>query len=202
MGLIDLVFQRQEVEFEGPNILDFVTLDASISERYSSTAEVTDHPVEEGVDISDHVRRRPREIVIEGMVSNTPDVILASTRFDLGPPGVRAEAAYFDLLRLQTKGARLTVTTSLREFKNMVITGLDLSRDADTANVARMTISLREVFTLEGLSEQIELPLTEITKRQAKLGKRGLAVGALTAGLVALSAGATAAFRAIRAARQ
>jgi len=49
-----------------------IWIDVSISERHSVGAEVTAHPVERGVDIVDHIRPTPREIQIEGFVTNHP----------------------------------------------------------------------------------------------------------------------------------
>jgi hypothetical protein len=49
-----------------------VWIDVSISERHSLSAEVTTHPVERGTDIVDHIRPMPREIQIEGFVTNHP----------------------------------------------------------------------------------------------------------------------------------
>jgi hypothetical protein len=49
-----------------------IWIDVSISERHSVSAEVTAHPVERGVDIVDHIRPMPREVQIEGFVTNHP----------------------------------------------------------------------------------------------------------------------------------
>lgn len=49
-----------------------IWVDVSIRESHSATAEVSDHPVEEGSAITDHVRPLPRTIEIEGLVTNHP----------------------------------------------------------------------------------------------------------------------------------
>jgi hypothetical protein len=49
-----------------------IWIDVSISEKHSVGADVTQHPVERGGDITDHIRPKPREIQIEGFVSNHP----------------------------------------------------------------------------------------------------------------------------------
>lgn len=49
-----------------------VWIDVSISETHSVGADVTEHPVESGSDIADHIRPTPRTVRIEGFVTNHP----------------------------------------------------------------------------------------------------------------------------------
>lgn len=49
-----------------------IWIDVSISEKHSIGADVTEHPVERGTNIVDHIRPKPREIQIEGFVTNHP----------------------------------------------------------------------------------------------------------------------------------
>ena len=49
-----------------------IWIDVSVREVHSTQAEVTHFPVEEGADISDHVRLMPEQLQIEGLVSNQP----------------------------------------------------------------------------------------------------------------------------------
>lgn len=49
-----------------------IWIDVSVREQHNSSAEVTKFPVEEGADITDHVRLSPNQVVIEGVVTNQP----------------------------------------------------------------------------------------------------------------------------------
>ena len=49
-----------------------IWIDCSISEQHSSQAQVSRHPVEDGADVTDHVRLEPDSLVIEGLVTNQP----------------------------------------------------------------------------------------------------------------------------------
>jgi hypothetical protein len=49
-----------------------IWIDVSISEQHGSSAEVTRHPIEDGADVTDHVRILPDTISIEGLVTNQP----------------------------------------------------------------------------------------------------------------------------------
>src|SRR5713101_5273233 len=53
-------------------LLDVITIDATLQEVHKADAEVTEHPVELGADITDHVRPKPVELRIEGIISDTP----------------------------------------------------------------------------------------------------------------------------------
>jgi hypothetical protein len=49
-----------------------VTFDLVVSEGHESTSEVTEHPVERGSNIADHVRQNPQGLTLELYVTNTP----------------------------------------------------------------------------------------------------------------------------------
>jgi hypothetical protein len=49
-----------------------VWIDVSISEQHSVGADVSDHPVEDGIGITDHIRPTPRTVRIEGLITNHP----------------------------------------------------------------------------------------------------------------------------------
>lgn len=49
-----------------------VSFDQTRSEQHEATAEVTDHPVETGSNIADHVRPQPQTLTLEVFVTNTP----------------------------------------------------------------------------------------------------------------------------------
>lgn len=52
--------------------IDEIWPDVSVRESHGLSADVTEHPVEEGADITDHIRAKPRTFSIEGLISNTP----------------------------------------------------------------------------------------------------------------------------------
>lgn len=53
-----------------------ITLDASVEEKHSFVTAVTDHPVEKGLNVSDHLRPEPIILQIEGVISNHPVFLL------------------------------------------------------------------------------------------------------------------------------
>ncbi len=143
--------------------IDSITLDASLSETHGSDVEVTDHPVEVGANISDHIRPKPPTLSIEGLVSNTPippaggdgtplhitngntqvtvDIKARSTFQE-----TRAGSAYQQLLALKDSGQLFSVVTGLRTYDNMAFTTLTVPRDAKSGQTLKFTAALKQVI--------------------------------------------------------
>lgn len=155
MAAVSLLFERTPVQIGG------VTLDVSLSEMHTSANEVTDHPVETGVNIVDHVRAKPFVLRLEGMVSNTPlpsatatstprelrtksgKVIQVASRSSASPKA--AGTAYRELLRLRDDATLVTVVTGLARYDNMVVESLEVPRDAKTGQALRFSMSLKQI---------------------------------------------------------
>lgn len=81
MGLLSLITQNkpQRVGFTSKDTgNDLFLVDATLSDSYDLTSEVTDSPVEDGIDVSDHARLKPITYQIEGEISETPLNLSAS----------------------------------------------------------------------------------------------------------------------------
>lgn len=62
-----------QIVYTTPNGYVFVIdFDATITETHSQAATATEHPVEVGANVSDHVRAQLAKISLEGFVTNTP----------------------------------------------------------------------------------------------------------------------------------
>jgi hypothetical protein len=196
MALTELIFGAPvEVQIGNPiPTLGIVQFDCSISERHAGDAEVTEHPVETltgaagvpGV-ISDHIRALPEELELNGLVTNTPLVLLASAfakspvfPFIISPLQDRVDTAYWTLRQLKNAGQLLDVVTSLRTYSNMAITTLVVTRNVDTGNVLNCTIGLREVKTATSLA--IAKPIPEDVANNPAAEKAKVAKNTATQG--------------------
>jgi hypothetical protein len=158
---------------------EFVEFDALVSASYTGAADVTDHPVEGAPDITDHIRRRPKELQLRGVVSNFPILALASLHKDPAVPGTdrdtRAEAAFLFLEGLKDDGKLVHVSTSLFDIEDMAITMLSCTRDKDSSNVADISLTLREILVARTeLVVQSTEPLDAGKKEKLNLGKKTL----------------------------
>lgn len=155
--------------------------DATVREDHVSTATITEHPIEEGASVSDHVRDDLDSIEMQIVVSNTPiDVpsdhadgvagsqqsveLRASDGSDLGSALAlvfdgtlaRVRSVYEELLDLKERGQQLTVMTSLREYEDMVVKKVTPTRDAATGNSLVASVEFKQVSIVS--SEIVDAP--------------------------------------------
>lgn len=138
MGLATILFGA----FKGPTI-DGIQVDVSITEAHELTAEVTDHAVEVGSDISDHKRRMPATYDIEGYVSDTPANLIDFIA--LQTSGDSAIDRYWDLVDLFESNVVFEVVTGMRVYESMVFTSFRVDRDASTGSGLRFQARMKQV---------------------------------------------------------
>jgi len=96
-------------------------LDATLSYTPKMNNDVTSFPIEDGSDISDHIRNKPREISLTGFITDTP-VRVDTTVSDLlvsGARGSRVSASYIELKKIWTDRDVVDVITGLEVFTSM-----------------------------------------------------------------------------------
>ncbi len=157
-----------------------IQLDASVRETHTSSAQVTEHPVEDGSNISDHVIQRPDSITIEGVVSNTTLVFpqglgliapaMSLARTVDGITNDLAQTAYLGLLELikgkQSGLARsislVKIVTKLRTYENMIIENVTVNRDSSSANALFFTCTAREIKVVKTALANITASATNL----------------------------------------
>ncbi len=132
---------------KGPNDIAGIELDVTLRETHERSAQITDHPVEGGVQIQDHISNDPRRLTLEGFITDTPLVIL-------GLQGDRAQDGFDELERLYDERAMFTVTTGLRVYRNMAFESLSIPRTRESA--LRFTATMKQITTVK--SERGEVP--------------------------------------------
>jgi len=169
--MVALLFKKQRAS------IGTVQLDASVSETHEARVEVTEHPVEQGVNISDHARPLPRSLRIEGLVSNYPlpdpsaplnARIYGSTQFNSRSDisGNRAEEAYSELIRLKDSAELITVVTAIQTYENMLITDLNIPRDGTSGDSLRFSLNLKQVSVVN--SRTVDQPVSEDKPKKKK----------------------------------
>lgn len=171
---------------------ELLNIDATISENLSSNLEVTEHPVEEGPNISDNVVSKPKELTIEGIVSESPLTLKAALAGNAAgatsliggiggtiATGVTASLAgkllnksqkkaqdYLNvLLGIQEGKMLLTVITGLKVYNNMVLTNLTVPRDVTTGKMFKFIATLKEMIIVH--SETIKLDASKTSNEGA-----------------------------------
>lgn len=174
MSLVEFIFGGpQKVTFGSTPAelgVGFVQLDCSVSETHTDTAEITSHPVEDGSIMTDHIRKLPVQLEIRGLITNTPIEYLASVNakppifasdgfVTSTPSSNRVDDGYALMQLMMKNGVVMTVVTGLRNYSNMAIESLAVSREAATGNALDCIINMREVQKAKALS--VDLPIPE-----------------------------------------
>jgi len=152
-----------------------VQFDCAVSETHTAENVVTDHPVEDGSNITDHIKSLPRTIEVNGLVSNAPIVLEEDPRpspitTDTGEVIDRVQTAYKKLEEIRVAGELVDVVTTLNEYKNMALTSYAVTRDAQNGNILNALLSLREVIITT--TEKIEAP-EPVDKSKNKTANKG-----------------------------
>lgn len=81
MPLFSLIFNRPtkpsfELAIQGaPQTIEF---DASLSETHERVADITDNEIEDGSNVSDHARLRPKKLTLNAIISDAPVTLLGA----------------------------------------------------------------------------------------------------------------------------
>lgn len=188
-----------QIIWEGDSGQTFnIAIDAVPNERHGSPTMITDHAVETGANISDHIRPEADTLSIEGVISNTPiflppdhtdgaretvvevEGVGPSIRVPLplvgslvgnipiapNPKGVvrgyepsfdRVAACYEELLKIRSEGRLVRVITTLREYEDMGIVNLEVTRNVQAGNSLVFTMDLKQVRF--GSTETVPVPV-------------------------------------------
>ncbi len=139
--------------------------DATFSEKHEIEAEITQNPVETGVNIADHMFMKPRRVTISAGVSDTPLHAIDGDQFS--GRSSRAQAAYLLLTTLQASFEPFNVQTGLQLYENFVCKRITCEQDKDTSSVFVFEAELEEVIFVS--TQMVTLPplAKGATQRQA-----------------------------------
>lgn len=129
---------------ENPEI-DFLEFDATPVITHVDAANVTEHAVEEGANISDHIRKLPAELRLEAVVTDSPIVFARS----ISEPADRPQVAYEILLDILDAKQLIQVITSKRSYDNMALRSVGMTRTASDGDGLRFALAFRELRIVE-----------------------------------------------------
>ena len=143
----------------GKTKLEAMPFNLFISEKHSLKFRVSEHPLQDGSTISDHVHKELREVTVEGMFSNHPMRKLEETNVvkfkdeyattEVKPSVTNTALAKFEALkRLAEQRKPVRLVCSLEIYPKMVITAIDYDRDSKSGSSIRFSMTLRELKTV------------------------------------------------------
>lgn len=123
--------------------IDGFPIDVASAEDHDLQTDVTDYPVEEGGDITDHARNKPDTVTLECIVSDTPLGQLATFRgLESSLP---SDDAYARLKAIRAAKEPVTITTSLGIYTSMMLTSLGIPRRPDNGDALRFKVTFKQV---------------------------------------------------------
>jgi hypothetical protein len=120
-----------------------VEIDLLESETYTSASSVTQHAVEDGSTISDHIQDQPDTLQLVAFFGQS----LTDTEAQARAPLTRAEDLYQALLELKARKEALPVFTPRREYESMVIEKVTRPRSRADGDGVTVTIDFRQIRT-------------------------------------------------------
>lgn len=182
------------------NVL-FFDVAETVTRNYDS--QVTDHPIENGATITDHVIARPREVRVSALVSEASFAItsaavladdfsnvdvndlLASSIRDTSvlPFGRgRVAVALAELTEIRDNREVFTLELSDESFPNMVFSSFSIPKDSDTGEALRISFTARQVIEVERRFIEVPSALFDAADQAASEAEAGAQQGENTSG--------------------
>jgi len=153
-----------------------VALDATITQTHSGSQTITEHPVEEGANVTDHSLKDPDKLQLVGVVSDYPilrDINAGPEPAIIGgDPDRRSQQAYFELVRFKNEARLLQVVTELREYTDMMIDSISVPKDRATRHNITVTIGLKEFRKASLESVEAPQPSEPVHKKRRNNGRK------------------------------
>lgn len=150
----------------GPSIeqdgITLLTADASVEEVHERSSVTTDHPVEEGVDITDHIQDQPKTLRMSLVFSATP---LVDDLRELN----RVENSHRTFWDIMDRRETVDVATSLQFYPGMAITRYQVNKNASTGQVLSVDLDLKQIR--KARSSTVPIPEELLESSIAATGK-------------------------------
>ncbi len=160
-------------KYTGPTLIGDLALDCTVTETHTSTSTVTEHPVESGANITDHIRPDPVQLSITGIVSDTP---IGSKQVQRavsvgGATGFgRAAWAKLDSIRVSAKPVK--VVTRDKIYESMALVSLSVPKEAKTGGALYFTAQFKQVRIVFNRSTRIVVAKASKSHKKQDTGKQ------------------------------
>jgi hypothetical protein len=125
-----------------PTQIGVIECDVLVEQEFTLASEVTEHPVEDGFPIADHVIRQPLKLSMVVAISNSP--VTWYTRFGGNSPDlIPLVIAQFE--QIYTDGEPVTIVTSTKIYKNMVMTEAKIPRNVENGKILKVPLEFTQI---------------------------------------------------------
>lgn len=140
--------------------IDGYILDLVEKEDHTLESVITDYAVESGSPMTDHIRPKPRPLVLtNAVVSNTPTGAIATDSSRQGRTRFGMDAYRF-LEQLYENPRAVVVVTDLKRYESMALEKVSIIRDAKSAGGLIFTATFRQITIKQNARVTVRLPNT------------------------------------------
>ena len=133
---------------------DKVRFDVTDRQRPTFEWDTTENPIQDGSTITDHVRKLPEILEVEGIITDTP--LFPPIPIQLN----RAHREWLKLFEIAEAREPVFVATSLKVYPSMIIRRLSPAREVGTGGAIAVSMTLKEIRISRQL---VEIPLIDPT---------------------------------------
>lgn len=155
--------------------IDGFEIDAVVREDLTLDSDITDYPVEEGSDNSDHIRHLPPVLVLECIVSDTPFGPLADRRVAAGLSALAglkpSSDAYSHLKNIRANRQAVTVETAFETYRNMGLRTISIPRSSQDGKSLRFQAVFKKIVSTV-VERDIVLVSMPRAKKKVDLGNQ------------------------------
>lgn len=150
-----------------------------VEEQHSDNLTITDHPVDQGANITDHAYLNPAEVTMRIGWSNQSlalnGVISGIVSGTLLSGGLKTVKDIYDaLLKLQASRKPFDLVTGKRAYSNMLIKSISVTTSAATENALIATVQMRQIIIVQTSTATLKKEAQKMPQKTAPLVERGL----------------------------
>lgn len=173
-------------KYTGPTLIGDLAIDCTVTETHTATSTVTEHPVESGAKITDHIRPDPVQLSITGIVSDTPigsrqvqrsiAVGGASVQVTQQEPPTSTtgygRAAWAKLDAIRTAAKPVKVVTRDKTYENMALVSLSVPKESKTGGALNFTAQFKQVRIVYNRTTRVVVAKATKSHKKQDTGKQ------------------------------
>jgi hypothetical protein len=128
-------------DLTNPTKIGSIEVDILVEQEYSLESDVTEHPVEDGFPVADHVIRKPVKVSMVVGITQSPVTWLDR----LGQSTDKVSNALTAFEQIYKNAQPITIITPSNAWENMVMTSARFPRTAENKNLIRIPCEFTQI---------------------------------------------------------
>ena len=149
-----------------------IEIDSTLSENHKYQTETTEHEVEDGLDITDNVRRLPIELTISGVITNTPS-FLGSNRILTAILEKPSQNAFDFFTEIYKKGYKCNVFTSVNSYVGLSLIDFNYRKSLEESGGLHFDLTFREIIFAQAAEGKVDDVSTQDKSSTSRVKSKG-----------------------------